>query len=239
VKYLNIDFSIPASLKMQAFSVPASLKMQAFSILKNAIINGVFKDDDAITEKIILERFKISRTPFREAIQVLESEGWVYTIPYKGTFVKPIKLKDIRELFELRLIIEPSIIDYLLEKSNIECTAKELELIVKKMKTDVSLQSNFEFMLLDQEFHNLLYKKTENSRIIAFSEQISDTMLRVGILVLNKITRREEVIDEHMKILFGLRDGTAKSQLKSHLDSTEESFIKMYKEIGLRKLEGK
>jgi DNA-binding GntR family transcriptional regulator len=221
------------------FSVPAPLKMQAFSILKNAIINGIFNDDDAITEKIVLEKFKISRTPFREAIQVLESEGWVNTIPYKGTFVNPITLKDIHELFELRLIIEPSIIDYLLEKSKIESTAEKLEVIVKKMKTDVSLQSDFEFMLLDQEFHSLLYKQTENSRIIAVSEQITDTMLRVGIRVLHRKARREEVIDEHMRIISGLMDGTAKNQLQNHLNSTEESFVKLYKQVDHRKFEGK
>src|SRR4051794_11870792 len=107
------------------FSVPAPLKMQAFTILKNAIINGIFKDNDAITERIVLEKFKISRTPFREAIQVLESEGWVYTIPYKGIFVNPITLKDIKELFELRLLIEPSIIDYLFQKSKVGDFASE------------------------------------------------------------------------------------------------------------------
>ncbi|NHC43225.1 GntR family transcriptional regulator [Bacillus sp. MM2020_1] len=221
------------------FSVPAPLKMQAFTILKNAIVNGVFKDNDAITERMVLEKFKISRTPFREAIQVLEKEGWVYTIPYKGIFVSPITLKDIQELFELRLLIEPSIIDNLFQKSKVEDCANKLEVIVNKMKTDVSIQSDFEFMLLDQEFHNLLYKQTENNRIIAVSEQISDTMLRVGIRVLHRKARREEVIEEHKTIIAGLRDGTAKIQLINHLNLTEESFIEMYKEASLRKLEGK
>lgn len=210
------------------FSIPAPLKMQAFTILKNAIINGVYKDDEAITERSVLEKFKISRTPFREAIQVLESEGWVYTIPYKGTFVNPITLKDIQELFELRLLIEPSIIDHLMEKSKVEGTATELEEIVKKMKIDGSVQSDFDFMQLDQEFHNCLYQQTENSRIIAVSEQISDSMLRVGIRVLHKKARREEVIAEHNEIIAGLRNGTAKRQLIHHLNSTKKSIIKMY-----------
>ena len=212
VTHVNIDFS-----------VPAPLKVQAYTIIKNAIMSGIFVDHDSITERIVQEKFNISRTPFREAIQILESEGWVYTIPYKGTYVKPVTLKDLDELFELRLVIEPGIMDYLFEHKK-EFSTSRLEEVVNKMEIDESIQSNQEFMTLDRDFHSLLYELTNNSRLKAVADQVSDIMLRVGIRYLDQAqdARRIEVIEEHRRIISGLQDGTAKSHLKQHLETTKE-----------------
>lgn len=215
------------------FSVPAPLKIQAYTIIKNAIMTGIFVDHDSITERIVQEKFNISRTPFREAIQILESEGWVYTIPYKGTYVKPVTLKDLDELFELRLVIEPGILDYLFEHEK-EFSTSRLEEVVDKMEIDESLQSNLEFMTLDRDFHTLLYELTNNSRLKAVADQVSDIMLRVGIRYLDQTqdARRIGVIEEHRRIISGLKDGTAKNHLKQHLETTKEYFCKLFKEFG-------
>jgi DNA-binding GntR family transcriptional regulator len=83
-------------------SNPKPLKVQAYTILKEAIIRGILRDNELITERVAQERFHISRTPFREAVQALEAEGWVYSSPYKGAFISPITIKDIHDIFELR-----------------------------------------------------------------------------------------------------------------------------------------
>lgn len=213
------------------FSVPAPLKIQAYSILKKAIIRGIFADHDAITEKLVQEKFNISRTPFREAIQILESEGWVYTLPYKGTYVKPITLKDLEELFELRQIIEPGIIDCLMDNSR-EISIKPLEKILDKMMIDEGLQSDFDFMSLDRDFHHMFYALTNNKRLISVADQISDIMLRVGIRILNRHERREEVIREHRLIITGFQDGTAKNHLRKHLETTKDYYCQLYAGAG-------
>ncbi|MDR4949880.1 GntR family transcriptional regulator [Neobacillus cucumis] len=210
-------------------SVPAPLKIQAYNIIKEAIISGIFRDHDPITEKLVQEKFNISRTPFREALQILESEGWVYTIQYKGTYVKPITLEDLHELFELRLIVEPGILEYVFDH-NIKFNADQLEEVVNKMVTDENIQSNLDFMTLDRDFHDLLYKLIDNSRFKTVSDQVSDIMLRVGIRVLDHHSRREEVIEEHRRIISGLKDGTAKNHLRYHLEKTKEYYCTMYKE---------
>jgi DNA-binding GntR family transcriptional regulator len=212
------------------FSVPAPLKIQAYNILKKAIIRGIFVDHDVITEKMVQEKFRISRTPFREALQILESEGWVYTIPYKGTYVKPVTLKDLDELFELRLVIEPGILEYLFVNVK-DFRTNQLEEVIAKMTTDENVQTNFEFMTLDLDFHNLLYDLADNSRLKVVGEQVSDLMLRVGIRVLNRQSKRAEVIDEHKRIISGLKDGTAKSHLRHHLEKTKEYYCKIFKEL--------
>ncbi len=145
---------------------PMPLKMQTHSILKEAIINGSLKDNEMLTEKRAYEQFGISRTPFREAVQMLEMEGWVYTIPYKGTYVSPITIRDIEEVFELRMILEGAVVRKIAKRME-EATIDRLESIVSQMKVNADEQSQNEFLGLDRDFHDVLYEASDNRRLCA------------------------------------------------------------------------
>jgi DNA-binding GntR family transcriptional regulator len=74
--------------------------------LTDAILEGVFKEGDQLTEMVLQKRFNISRTPIRESFRVLEKKGLVEIVPRKGTFVKRISRKDIEEHFPVRSVLE-------------------------------------------------------------------------------------------------------------------------------------
>ena len=59
--------------------------------------------------RVITERYQIGRTPFREACHWLEAEGLIEIIPHRGCFVGSFSNKDINDLFELRMIVEPQV----------------------------------------------------------------------------------------------------------------------------------
>ncbi|WP_047152790.1 GntR family transcriptional regulator [Aneurinibacillus tyrosinisolvens] len=204
-------------------AAPKPLKVQTYEILKEAIIRGILTDNEMMTEKRAAEQFQVSRTPFREAIQILESEGWVYTIPYKGTYISPITARDMEEVFELRVMLETSIVEKILLNVS-EDSLKRLEQLISIMKTNPAEQDDYEFMAIDHDFHKVIYELTNNKRIIGVFEQTSDTIRRIGVRVLHRKNRREEVISEHMEIVKGLRDGTAGKALLEHLMKTKSSF---------------
>lgn len=204
---------------------PMPLKVQAMEIIRDAIIKGVLKNGDMITEKIAKEKFGISRTPFREAIQLLEAHKWVYTVPYTGTYVKPITMEDIDEVFEMRIILEPAIVKHL-QQSNI--TFEKLNDLTHKMEQQIETMSDYEFMCEDREFHAELYRLTKNKLLISSYEDISEMMLRIGIHVLYKKDRRLEVVEEHKAIIKALEKGVADQLLVSHLEKTKQSFIDVY-----------
>ncbi|WCK54570.1 GntR family transcriptional regulator [Aneurinibacillus sp. Ricciae_BoGa-3] len=206
---------------------PKPLKIQAYEILKEAIIRGILKDNEVITERRAMEQFKISRTPFREAIQSLEAEGWMYSIPYKGNYIKPITLEDIEHVFELRIILETSIINKVLTNMDAE-NISELERLVSSMKKSLLEQDDLVFMDLDTEFHRVIYQLTHNKQIINVFEQTSDLIRRIGVRVLHRETRRDEVITEHKRILAGLKDGTAGEAMIQHLEQTKSIFTELY-----------
>jgi DNA-binding GntR family transcriptional regulator len=208
-------------------SNPKPLKVQAYTILKEAIIRGILQDNEMITERVALERFGISRTPFREAVQTLEGEGWVYNIPYKGTFISPITIKDIHDVFELRFMLEIGVVRKIQQTIN-RRNLDQLQAITAAMNTDPSQMSDVDFMLLDKDFHKVLFELTDNERLITVFKQTSDLIRRIGMRVLHRASRREEVVCEHKRIIEGLQNGTAEQEMEQHLNKQKQSFIELY-----------
>ncbi len=85
---------------------PAVLGEQVSQILTDAILEGILKQGDQLIEAQLQMQFGVSRSPLREAFRNLEKKGLVTIVPRKGTFVKAITEKDIREHFPVRAALE-------------------------------------------------------------------------------------------------------------------------------------
>ena len=83
-----------------------NLTEQAISIIKNAIVMGQLKLGEAVSEIGICNRYKLSKTPVREALVILSHEGLVNKVSRKGCFVFDITLSEIEEIAELRYLLE-------------------------------------------------------------------------------------------------------------------------------------
>ncbi len=71
--------------------------------LRQAIKDGVLKPGERLMEIQLADELGVSRTPIREAIRKLELEGFVVMVPRRGTYVADISLKDIAQVFEIRM----------------------------------------------------------------------------------------------------------------------------------------
>lgn len=218
-------------MQSHSFLTHNPLRKQAYEILKEAIILNHLKENEAIQEKMAKERYGISRTPFREAIQALEADGWVQTIPYKGTFVSPLTVQDIEEIFELRILVEVHLLKQNQDSITMEQIQK-LEYLHGQMQTAHQFQNEQEFIKFDRDFHTLLADLGNNRRIRALYDQLSDNMRRIGMKVLAKETRAEEVLEEHQLIIDCLRKGTGETALYEHLLRTKETFIQLFERKG-------
>jgi len=85
---------------------PAVLGKQVSQILTDVILEGTLKQGEQLVEAELQKQFGISRSPLREAFRDLEKKGLVVILPRKGTFVKAITEKDIRENFPVRATLE-------------------------------------------------------------------------------------------------------------------------------------
>jgi DNA-binding GntR family transcriptional regulator len=80
---------------------------KAYSTVRDGILRGTYAAGSRITEQDLALAAGVSRTPVREALRRLESEGLVIVAPNQGAVVAAFELKDAEEIFELRSVLEP------------------------------------------------------------------------------------------------------------------------------------
>ena len=172
--------------------------------IKSAILNEMYEPNQILNERKLAEEFQISRTPVREALKILEGEGWVKIIPWKGAIVNQITQKEIDEIFQIRLIIEPAIIELLQNKIDY----KKRIYLDRLYENQKKAESKKEFILADRVFHMTFVEWTENLQLIEMVKDLNDRIYMVGHKAINsKDSKREkESLEEHYKIIQALKN---------------------------------
>lgn len=97
-----------------------SLRTEIVDQLHAAILGGVVGPGERLNERILSERFGVSRPPLREAIRQLESEGLVVSIARRGSYVRTFSASDIKELYALRYALEAAAAEFIAESHTTE-----------------------------------------------------------------------------------------------------------------------
>lgn len=91
------------------------LRVQIAEMLRRAILSGKMRPGSALVEMTLAEQMNVSRAPIREAIQILENDGLVETVAYKGKRVKPLTAREVEETYNLREVFEVMAVRRILE----------------------------------------------------------------------------------------------------------------------------
>ena len=82
------------------------LKVRIADQLRRAIVTGRLRPGAVLVETALAEQLNVSRAPIREAVQILENDGLVETVAYKGKRVKPLTVREVVETCEMRTMFE-------------------------------------------------------------------------------------------------------------------------------------
>ena len=82
------------------------LRLRVAERLRSAIVTGKLRPGDPLTETALAVQLNVSRAPIREAIQDLENDGLVETVPYRGKRVKPLTVQEVIEICDMRQYFE-------------------------------------------------------------------------------------------------------------------------------------
>ncbi|RYD04078.1 hypothetical protein N752_16950 [Desulforamulus aquiferis] len=96
-----------------------SLNTIVSKYLRDKILLGELKGGERIVESDIADLLGISRAPVRESIQELASQGLIKSIPRKGNFVVKFTMSDVAEIFDIRLLMENSVIEILINEDKL------------------------------------------------------------------------------------------------------------------------
>ena len=154
-------------------------------------------------EMQLAEQLGVSRTPIREAIRKLELEGLVLMIPRRGAIVAKITEKDLKDVLEVRASLEQLSTQLACERLE-EGTIEELREAQEAFKAalkgdDITLQAQ-----KDVEFHDVIYKSTNNLRLIQMLNNLREQMYRYRLEYLKDGTSHQRLVEEHEAIIEAL-----------------------------------
>lgn len=138
------------------------LRVQVAARLRSAIVTGRLRPGEPLTETALAEQLNVSRAPIREAIQDLENDGLVETVAYRGKRVKPLTVREIVEICEMRRHFEVMAVQRLGEKGTpIEalwapCEAMEAAARAGDREALVAADEAFHGTLIQLSDHRLL-----------------------------------------------------------------------------------
>lgn len=200
-----------------------NLKEKAYFLIKDMIVKGDFKPNEHIEEKVLADLINMSKTPIREAINTLEQEGWVQIVPRKGIFVSEITLKDIKDIFQVRENIEPTVLEMAFSNLNRKKLKKMFEMFSKKEES-----SQKELDKLDHELHQYILDSCNNKHIIKMMENVYEHNQRLRFLLKKTNKRKEDTIEEHLKILEAIIEDDlpkAKKEVLNHIKNSQQDFL--------------
>jgi len=176
-------------------------KKEIIAILKNEILNLEIKPGQIISEAMLTERFKLSRTPIRDILKQLSLEGYINIYPQKGSMVSYIDLESVEQIIYLRSSIEKTIIKEL--ATNI--TLKGLHILnnILILQKDYVYENNqYEgFMELDDMFHKEIFKLAGHTFIWDIINQFNVHYERYRKLHLLKKDKLIGIYQEHELII--------------------------------------
>lgn len=149
----------------------ASLTEQITEFLTNAIIEGQLIGGQRLVENELQRRFGISRAPIRESFRILEKNGLVVSILRKGTYVRRITKKDVKENFPIRACLES--LAARMAVSNLKPENTEvMELDLSRM-TKAAEENDFtSYLKYHQDFHEIFINASKNDALIGILENL-------------------------------------------------------------------
>ncbi|KAB2330466.1 GntR family transcriptional regulator [Cytobacillus depressus] len=149
----------------------------AYEQLKERIIELVLIPSLHIKEEELSQELNISRTPLRQALYRLESEGLTYKHANGRMFIADISIRDVQEVYSVREQLE-CLIAREVSQNMTEDSLYHLEEKVASMKRAIEVQRSFEVIKLGADFHNVLYGLSTNKTAKRFLSQLHDQIER-------------------------------------------------------------
>lgn len=208
--------------------------------LHKKIEEFIYKPGDQISEPKLAKLYGVSRTPIKQALGRLETEGIVYVKSNIGTFISKINTNNLKEFFTLRKLLEIAIYEEFKNTYSDESVHFLEENLSKQRKlldnyTDINkVESSKQFWYLDNEFHQIIFKTVNKEFLWEHILHQSLQANRFRVLSVSLHSEDLEIrVKEHQEIFDYLINNvnTDINELyNDHLFTTLDSNIKELKE---------
>ena len=185
---------------------PRTKKDLMVEILRDAILSGEIQPGERLLQEELAERFNVSSTPVREAIQQLIAEGVLSHSPYRGVQVAEANLEEVREIYLIRSVVER--LATRLAVPNLKISeVQRLHALQDQLEAQLQVREQGAVLKLNREFHMLIYQAASAPILYQMVKSLWiktpwDTLFVVP-------NRTETVIEEHRRVLDAIDRGDA------------------------------
>lgn len=197
-----------------------TIRGQVYQILRDDICAGKYDPGFWLQEKELAEALGVSRSPVREALRQLVADGLVIEVPNKGVFVKEFTLRDIDEIFDMRVMLE----SYGIQKSRRNLTAVRRQRLFELLETlekSCAAGDMEHYVQADEELHIRIVELGGNSLVESTYDRVRSMNQQFRVLSLTSHQRFEESMEEHRRLIHALAVGdvaVAEEAMRVHLE---------------------
>lgn len=204
------------------------LPQRAYQILRLAIRDLKLMPGKTFLEREMAEVLGMSRTPVREALIRLQTEGVVRLIPRRGFIVEPIETDDLRETYEVVEVLEGLAASLATDKID-NPELDDLEALIDDQERALKENDLTEWAKHDDLFHFKIINYADNKRLTNVVEVHADQLYRARLFTINKRPLPFRSIVEHRAIIACMRanDGkAAQESMQSHRKRARSEILK-------------
>jgi DNA-binding GntR family transcriptional regulator len=222
---------------MDTAEAPAlSAAERVYRYAKDAILARRLGTDDLLTEGDLADAVGVSRTPVREALLRLQSDGLVRLLPKRGALVLPVTPDEVSDVLETRRLVETYAVRKVVT-APAGGLVEALEYHLSRMRDATKARDARAYAEADRDFHESIVAATGNQILTALYRSLRDRQLRMGVVNLleertgeldsSGVARMRANIAEHEAILAGIAARTIRASeaaVTAHLDRAERQL---------------
>ena len=187
----------------EALAEPRLLAAEVLERLRDLIIQGELAPGLKLNERMLCERLRASRTPVREAIKYLASEGLVELLPNRGAIVTPITPATVREMFvvlgALEALAGELVCDHASDAEIAQIRALHYQMLAHYTRGELA-----PYFRCNQQIHLLLVECTGNATLANMYRALNGHVRRARYMANLARERWDHAVEEHEKILDAL-----------------------------------
>lgn len=205
----------------------ATLAHRAYVQLKDRIVQLTLPPGATIREADLRQELGIGRTPLRDALQHLAHDGMLRIYPRRVILVAQLGLPEIRQLFEVRLAIEPAAAAFAAERV-MQQDVKDLDALRAELRESRARPDAANLLRADQLFHRAVARFAQNTLLADYIDHVQTLNLWLWNMYFDTHAVQRAALFAHEPIVEALlrRDaGAAEAAMREHIASSKEQLL--------------
>jgi DNA-binding GntR family transcriptional regulator len=215
---------------------PVSKKTRVVTMLRQAILSGTVRGGEQIVEAKLAQEFGVGQGLIREALIELEHHGFLQRTPFTGTTVSTLTIEDARQIFEVRIELEPLAFSLAAKRAS-EQDVSALSVIVENTKREAKVENLERFFETHLEFRKKAWQTSGNRYVQQALERVVIPLYALYLIrlpynregILQTVT---ECLEQQDRLLDTLR----RKDAEAAREAARDFLVRMKEYLGTRLL---